>query len=304
MENLCTPLTILKSLLVIYNISMNIAIIGSGTMGCGIAISSILAKHTVSLFDVSEEKRTQAIEFISKELLKSVERGKLAPDLYEVTLSRCSTVSNLSEIAECDLIIEAIIEDFSIKQTLFKEIESVVTNPKTIIATNTSSFSISSLAKDLNAPERFVGLHFFNPAHIMKLVEIIKSTFTNDETISTTNEYVLSLGKTPALASDVPGFIVNRVARNYYNESLRLLTEGVSSIEQIDRILKGIGFKMGPFELMDLIGNDVNVQVSKSVWEQYFYEPRFTPSPLQQMYADAGLLGRKSGQGFYKYSKK
>ena len=283
---------------------MNIAIIGTGTMGCGIAISSILAKHSVSLFDVSEEKRIQALDYISKELLKSVERGKLAPDLYETTLSRCSIVSKLEEIAECDLIIEAIIEDFSIKQNLFKEIESIITNPKSIIATNTSSFSISSLAKDLNAPERFVGLHFFNPAHIMKLVEIIKSSFTNDETISTTNEYVLSLGKTPALASDVPGFIVNRVARNYYNESLRILTEGVSSIEQIDRILKGIGFKMGPFELMDLIGNDVNVQVSKSVWEQYFYEPRFTPSPLQQMYADAGLLGRKSGQGFYKYSKK
>lgn len=283
---------------------MNIAIIGTGTMGCGIAISSILAKHSVSLFDVSEEKRIQALDYISKELLKSVERGKLAPDLYETTLSRCSIVSKLEEIAECDLIIEAIIEDFSIKQNLFKEIESIITNPKAIIATNTSSFSISSLAKDLNAPERFVGLHFFNPAHIMKLVEIIKSSFTNDETISTTNEYVLSLGKTPALASDVPGFIVNRVARNYYNESLRILTEGVSSIEQIDRILKGIGFKMGPFELMDLIGNDVNVQVSKSVWEQYFYEPRFTPSPLQQMYADAGLLGRKSGQGFYKYSKK
>ncbi len=283
---------------------MNIAIIGTGTMGCGIAISSILAKHSVSLFDVSEEKRIQALDYISKELLKSVERGKLAPDLYETTLSRCSIVSKLEEIAECDLIIEAIIEDFSIKQNLFKEIESIITNPKAIIATNTSSFSISSLAKDLNAPERFVGLHFFNPAHIMKLVEIIKSSFTNDETISTTNGYVLSLGKTPALASDVPGFIVNRVARNYYNESLRILTEGVSSIEQIDRILKGIGFKMGPFELMDLIGNDVNVQVSKSVWEQYFYEPRFTPSPLQQMYADAGLLGRKSGQGFYKYSKK
>lgn len=283
---------------------MNIAIIGSGTMGCGIAISSILAKHTVQLFDLSEEKRNHALQFVSKELLKSVEKGKLAPDLYESTIARCSAVATLEEIAGSDLVIEAIIEDFEIKKTLFQSIESVLTNELAILATNTSSFSISSLAKDLQKPERFVGLHFFNPAHIMKLVEIIKGSFTNQASIDVTTEYVRSLGKTPALASDVPGFIVNRVARNYYNESLRLLTEGVGSIEQIDRILKGIGFKMGPFELMDLIGNDVNVQVSKSVWEQYFYEPRFTPSTLQQMYADAGLLGRKSGQGFYKYSKK
>lgn len=283
---------------------MNIAIIGSGTMGCGIAISSIVASHTVQLFDVSEEKRNHALEYVSKELLKSVERGKLAPDLYELTLSRCTAVASLEEISNADLVIEAIIEDFEIKKSLFSKIESILSNPSAIIASNTSSFSISSLSKDLKNPERFVGLHFFNPAHIMKLVEIIKGSFTNQLTIEVTTEYVRSLGKTPALASDVPGFIVNRVARNYYNESLRLLTEGVASIEQIDKILKGIGFKMGPFELMDLIGNDVNVQVSKSVWEQYFYEPRFTPSTLQQMYADAGLLGRKSGQGFYKYTKK
>lgn len=283
---------------------MNIAIIGSGTMGCGIAISSILASHTVQMFDVSEEKRIQALEYVSKELLKSVERGKLAPDLYESTVARCSAVGTIEEIADADLVIEAIIEDFEIKKSLFSKIEALLSKETAIIASNTSSFSISSLAKDLKNPDRFIGLHFFNPAHIMKLVEIIKGTFTNQVSIDVTIEYVRSLGKTPALAADVPGFIVNRVARNYYNESLRLLTEGVGSIEQIDRILKGIGFKMGPFELMDLIGNDVNVQVSKSVWEQYFYEPRFTPSTLQQMYADAGLLGRKSGQGFYKYSKK
>lgn len=283
---------------------MNIAIIGSGTMGCGIAISSILASHTVLMYDVSEEKRIQALEYVSKELLKSVERGKLAPDLYESTVARCSAVGKLEEITDSDLVIEAIIEDFEIKKSIFSKIESILSKDTAIIASNTSSFSISFLAKDLKNPERFIGLHFFNPAHIMKLVEIIKGTFTNQVSIDVTTDYVRSLGKTPALAADVPGFIVNRVARNYYNESLRLLTEGVGSIEQIDRILKGIGFKMGPFELMDLIGNDVNVQVSKSVWEQYFYEPRFTPSTLQQMYADAGLLGRKSGQGFYKYSKK
>ncbi len=283
---------------------MNIGIIGSGTMGCGIAISSALAGHTIVLFDTSEEKRNLAVETIKSELTKSVERGKLTQELYPETVSKCTFVSSVQGLANCELVIEAIIESLDIKKQLFADIESILENEKAIIATNTSSFSISSLAKDLQFPERFIGLHFFNPAHIMKLVEVIKGTVTNQETVTVSTEFVLSLGKTPAIAVDVPGFIVNRVARNYYNESLRLVTEGVGSIEQIDRILKGIGFKMGPFELMDLIGNDVNFHVSKSVWTQFFYEPRFSPSTLQQLYADAGMYGRKSGQGFYKYKKK
>ena len=195
------------------------------------------------------------------------------------------------------MVIEAIAERLDIKHTLYRSLESVLA-PTAILASNTSSISIAALARCLQDPSRFVGLHFFNPAHIMKLVEVIKGPRTSQKVVEVCVDFATGLGKVPVVAADAPGFIVNRIARNYYNESQRIVMEGASSIEQVDTLMKGLGFRMGPFELMDLIGVDVNLDVTKSQWEQFFHEPRFTPSLLQQQYVDAGLHGKKSGGGF------
>jgi 3-hydroxybutyryl-CoA dehydrogenase len=197
--------------------------------------------------------------------------------------------------------VEAIIENRSAKQELFRALESLGISPQTIIASNTSSISIAALASVLHHPERCIGLHFFNPAHVMRLVEVVRSARTSEQTLQRALDFVQRLGKTPVVVRDIPGFIVNRVARNYYNEALRIVVEGVAEVEQVDRLLRGAGFPMGPFELMDLIGLDVNLEVTRSIYEQHFYEPRFAPSVLQQQYVDAGLLGRKTGRGFYPY---
>jgi 3-hydroxybutyryl-CoA dehydrogenase len=197
--------------------------------------------------------------------------------------------------------VEAIVENRSAKQELFRALESLGISPQTIIASNTSSISIAALASVLHHPERCIGLHFFNPAHVMRLVEVVRSARTSEQTLQRALDFVQRLGKTPVVVRDIPGFIVNRVARNYYNEALRIVVEGVAEVEQVDRLLRGAGFPMGPFELMDLIGLDVNLEVTRSIYEQHFYEPRFAPSVLQQQYVDAGLLGRKTGRGFYPY---
>ena len=193
--------------------------------------------------------------------------------------------------------IEAIAERLDIKHAFFQSVEKVC-RPDAILASNTSSISIASLARCLQDPTRFVGLHFFNPAHIMKLVEVIRGPRTSDAVVQICVETARGMGKTPVVAKDAPGFIVNRIARNYYNEAQRVVMEGAATIEQTDALMQGLGFKMGPFALMDLIGVDVNLDVTKSQWQQFFYEPRFTPSLLQQQYVDAGLHGTKSGGGF------
>ena len=276
---------------------MIIGICGAGTMGRGIAVSSLLAGHTVTMVDLSESALEAAQTSVLEQLRKAVEKGKMTEEQYGAASALVNISTELGALHNADMVIEAIAERIDVKHALFSSLEKVVSK-EAILATNTSSISIAALARVLEVPARFVGLHFFNPAHIMKLVEVIKGPRTSSETVETCVAYAKGLGKTPVVAADAPGFIVNRIARNYYNESQRIVMEGASTIPQVDALIKGLGFKMGPFELMDLIGVDVNLDVTKSQWEQFFHEPRFTPSLLQQQYVDAGLHGKKSGKGF------
>lgn len=281
---------------------MNIMICGSGTMGRGIALVSILSGHSATLFDTNEDALTKAKQFIDAQLQKAVEKGTIPSERLEEIMKSCTYSSELHGHVEfADIIIEAIIESLDIKESLFSAIEENGLRADAILATNTSSLSVNVLSKNRKYPHQFIGLHFFNPAHIMKLVEIIKTPITKGEVITLALEYCTSIKKVPVIAKDVPGFIVNRVARNYYNEAMRIATENASNPKQIDTLMKSLGFKMGPFELMDLIGNDVNLEVTKSVAAQYFNEPRFTPSLMQQDIVNAGRYGRKSGAGFYDY---
>ncbi|MFN4984686.1 MAG: 3-hydroxyacyl-CoA dehydrogenase NAD-binding domain-containing protein [Ignavibacteria bacterium] len=278
---------------------MIVGICGAGTMGRGIAIASILSGHRVVLFDINQGAVDSAVTYVHSQLQKSVEKGKLTEQAYKAAEIHGGT--ELALLAPADLVVEAVAELIEIKHALFTKIEEIV-RPSCILTTNTSSISIASIARALKAPERFAGLHFFNPAHIMKLVEVIKGPRTSEATIAVCVEFANGLSKSPVVAKDAPGFIVNRIARNYYNESQRIVMEGAGSIENVDTLMKGLGFKMGPFELMDLIGVDVNLDVTKSQWNQFFQEPRFTPSLMQQQAVDAGLHGKKSGRGFYDYS--
>ncbi len=276
---------------------MNVGICGAGTMGRGIAISSLLAGHSVVLYDISLEACTAAQAGVIAQLQKAVEKGKLSEENFQQAQTRVATSEQLSALAECTLIVEAVAEKIDLKHTIFRELEAVV-SPTAILTSNTSSISIASLARVLQDPSRFAGLHFFNPAHIMKLVEVVRGPRTSDTVVEACVAFAKGLGKTPVVAADAPGFIVNRIARNFYNEAQRIVMEGAATIPQVDASMKSLGFKMGPFELMDLIGVDVNLDVTKSQWEQFFHEPRFTPSLLQQQYVDAGLHGKKTGKGF------
>lgn len=277
-------------------------ICGSGTMGRGIALVSILSGHSAILFDKNQEALNQAKSFIDAQLKKSLEKGSIKSEQYDNYSNQCVFTSELSkQVSHADIVIEAIIESLEIKEALFASIEESGLREDAILATNTSSLSVNILSKNRKYPHNFIGLHFFNPAHIMKLVEIIRTPITKEEVLDTALEYCRSIKKVPVIAKDVPGFIVNRVARNYYNEAMRIATENASNPKQIDTLMKSLGFKMGPFELMDLIGNDVNLEVTKSVAAQYFNEPRFTPSLMQQDIVNAGRYGRKSGAGFYEY---
>jgi 3-hydroxybutyryl-CoA dehydrogenase len=281
---------------------MKIMICGSGTMGRGIALVSILSGHSAILFDKNQEALNQAKSFIDAQLKKSLDKGSIKNEQYVDYSNQCVFTDELSEqVSHADIVIEAIIESLEIKEALFSSIEESGLREEAILATNTSSLSVNILSKNRKYPHNFIGLHFFNPAHLMKLVEIIRTPITKDEVLNTALEFCRSIKKVPVIAKDVPGFIVNRVARNYYNEAMRIATENASNPKQIDTLMKSLGFKMGPFELMDLIGNDVNLEVTKSVAAQYFNEPRFTPSLMQQDIVNAGRYGRKSGAGFYEY---
>jgi 3-hydroxybutyryl-CoA dehydrogenase len=257
-------------------------ICGAGTMGAGIACAALQVGFRVFLYDTSEAARTRGINFIRE------------------TFASCAT---LKELSVCEIVLEAIVEDKSIKNALFTQLE-VLLRPDAIIASNTSSIAITALAQDLKRPERFIGMHFFNPAHVMKLVEVIPGKHTTAEVTQSTQQAAQKLGKIAVIAKDVPGFIVNRVARNFYLEAMRIVMEGGANLVQVDALMRSAGFKMGPFELMDVIGLDVNFAVTLSVWEQYFREPRFAPAQMQREYVEAGLLGKKTGAGFYQYSSK
>ncbi len=276
-----------------------VGVVGAGTMGQGIAQVSAMAGYACLLFDIDPEATEKALAKIAQNLDKGIERGKVTEELKEKALANIQLHSNLDDV-KADLIIEAIVEKLEIKQELFSKLEEV--NDKgTILASNTSSIPITQIAASLNHPERFLGLHFFNPAHIMKLVEVISGAATSEDTASVAKAFAEKIGKVAVLANDAPGFIVNRVARHYYVESLLLLEENVASHEQIDQLLESTGFKMGPFKLMDLIGVDTNYSVTESMYGLFNYDSKFRPSRIQKQKVDAGHHGRKSGRGFYQY---
>lgn len=277
-----------------------IGVLGAGTMGQGIAQVAALNGFQVILFDIHNASLRKAEEQIGKNLDKGIEKGKLSSEDKKLALSKIELKDEISHVV-CDMAIEAIIEDLHAKQELFHSLEEV-NSAKTIFASNTSSIPITRIAKTLKHPERFVGMHFFNPAHIMKLVEVIAGASSSKEVVKTTFALAERLGKKAVVAQDSPGFIVNRVARHFYVEGLKVLEEGVSDVEGIDRLIESSGFKMGPFKLMDLIGVDTNYSVTETMFHSFHQDPKFRPSRIQQQKVDAGHHGRKSGKGFYDYS--
>ncbi len=279
-----------------------VAVVGAGTMGLGIAQVCASAGYITLLYDLSEAQVRSALLRIAQNLSRLVEKGKIAEQTRVDTLARIKPVHQLMEL-KADLVIEAAVENLEIKRKLFVELEKI-NNGLAILATNTSSISVTSIALALSNGSLCVGLHFFNPADRMKLVEIISGADTDPMVVEAMRDFSLHIKKTAVLAKDSPGFIVNRVARHYYVESLLLLEEGAANISTIDALMRSAGFKMGPFELMDLIGLDTNLSVTKSVYEGFRGDPKFRPSRTQQQLVDQGHLGRKAGKGFYDYAGK
>ncbi len=282
--------------------SSKIGIVGSGAMGNGIAQVAATAGHTVFVYDTNAQALAKAKSQMQQTLSKLVEKQKISTEKAEAIQSHLVYCNTLNELSTCDLIIEAIVEKLEVKQTVFSELEKLC-GANTILASNTSSLSITSIASACLHPEKVIGVHFFNPAPLMPLVEIIGGIASDAAIVANCKDLMLAWGKLPVVAKDTPGFIVNRVARPFYSESLRLLEEGIADIATIDWALKEIGgFKMGPFELMDLIGHDVNYVVTETVWKEFYYDPKFKPALTQKRLLEARFLGRKSGRGFYNYA--
>ena len=275
-----------------------VAVIGSGTMGRGIAQSAALAGKQVVLFDLTDALLDKAIRSIGDSIDEGVRRGKTKPEVAERAKASISLTVNLDEAAGLDLVIEAVPEEMELKRKVFGRLDDAAPS-HTILASNTSSLSISAIAAATERTDRVIGLHYFNPAHLMRLVEIIRGDSTSDATVATCREFVADIGKTAVLCQDSPAFIVNRIARPFYGEALRLLGEQVAEPQTIDRLINSLGFRMGPFELLDLIGLDVNLAVTQSVYDAYFQDPKYRPHPIQRRMVDSGRLGRKSGRGFY-----
>jgi 3-hydroxybutyryl-CoA dehydrogenase len=282
---------------------MNIGVIGAGTMGIGIAQVAATNGCKVWVYDANAKQVETATVGLEKILTKLVDKQKISAEKMTEILANISIATELKDFKDCELIIEAIIENKEIKTKVFTELEKHVSE-SCVIGSNTSSISITSLGAELQKPERFIGIHFFNPAPLMPLVEIIPSLLTEKSLAEKMYNLMKDWGKTPVIAKDIPGFIVNRIARPYYGEGLRIVEENIATVEQVDDAMKTIGnFKMGPFELMDLIGVDVNFSVTKTVYNEYFYDPKYKPSLLQQRMSEAKLHGRKTGKGFYDYSE-
>lgn len=281
---------------------MKTGIIGSGAMGSGIAQVLASAGHQVVIFDTNPTALNKAQSSLKSSFDKLVEKGKLTTDKAQECLANIQFIENLAGLKDTHLIIEAIVEDLVVKQELFRNIEAVVSED-CILATNTSSLSIASIAASCAHPERVLGIHFFNPAPIMALVEIIPAVQTRVGLAEEVKAWVSSWGKLPVITKDTPGFIVNRVARPFYSEAIRIYEEGMADCATIDAAMINVaGFKMGPFTLMDFIGHDVNYRVTESVFNSFFYDPRFKPSLSQKRLFEAGYFGKKTGRGFYDYA--
>ncbi|WP_178990024.1 3-hydroxyacyl-CoA dehydrogenase NAD-binding domain-containing protein [Winogradskyella schleiferi] len=282
---------------------MNIGIIGSGTMGSGIAQVAATSGCKVKLYDTNKTALDKAKANLEKILKRLIEKERIDSEEKNRIQSNISYVNNLIDLSDSNLTIEAIIENLDIKKKVFSELESLVSED-CIIASNTSSLSIASIAASLQKPERCIGIHFFNPAPLMKLVEVIPAIQTSKEVLDKSVEIIKDWKKTVAVAKDTPGFIVNRVARPFYGEALRIYEEGMADFATIDSAMKDIGgFRMGPFELMDFIGNDVNYTVTETVFTAFYFDSRYKPAFTQKRFAEAGYLGRKSGKGYFTYDK-
>ena len=282
---------------------IKIGIVGAGSMGTGIAQVAAQNGHEVLIYDVSSEQVSRSQEQTQKILNRLAEKGKISDIEGKEIWGRYYYIDSMEAFSDCTLIIEAVVENIEIKKSIFSKLEEVV-NDSVIIASNTSSLSITQLAAVCNLPDRFIGIHFFNPAPLMKLVEIIPALQTDPQITEFTTELIDSWAKLPVLVKDTPGFIVNRVARPFYGEALRILEEGIADIPTIDWAMKEIGgFRMGPFTLMDYIGNDVNYTVTETVYNAFYQDPRYTPAFTQLRLSQAGYLGRKSGKGYYDYSE-
>lgn len=284
--------------------NVKIGVVGAGTMGSGIAQISAQAGFETVVYDVSQEFIDKGLERVRASLQRFAARGKITAEEERRILARLTGVLKLDGLSASALVIEAAPEQLDLKREIFKKLDAICA-PETLLATNTSSFSVTAIAGATRLPERVLGMHFFNPPPLMALVEVIRAERTSPAVVERGLALARQLGKTPVTAKDTPGFIVNRIARSFYNEALRILSDDQAEVLTVDRVMKEAGgFPMGPFELMDLIGIDINFAATQSLYEASFHDPRFRPNPIQQRMLLAGNLGRKTGRGFYNYGQK